>query len=517
MKELLKKPVEFFKGISIWYYLYAGVIAYVLIFISTPIFEADIYWHIRMGQDILEEQRLTGDPAWTFGAYDENWVTTQTFFEVISYWLYSLFGWVGIYMIRVVGVVAIFAATAWAFREVLPKRLRVHYPRVLFFVSALLLMNITINYEDRPQTLSFAFFIVFTVMLYRYLITGTLPRLVPFLLFLLVWVWWHGIALLVIPLFGLAYLVRLGFRLLKKPIPNTGRNNGFFRIAGFLGLSFLTTLLTPIGAQIYTRGFALSGSAPEFGIAEWQPPVFWEYNTITAALLCLAYITSWFFILKRKPISIRVLSLEAIFLILASFYLSQTNRNLMLLLFLIATFLARRIAQAWTAPDPAWKGTVKELLYILPAAFFLGAFIMFLHNIVNLSPVGDDAPKRIAASLGVLEDRAILNEYNYSGMLQVFTGHPTLIDGRNDRYAGEGLDNYLTLIYGKPGWKEIFDAHPEATDAVMNEDRALVTLLTEQEGWRKVCEEGKLVWLTRLDTPASCLSDESHLIVRGIN
>jgi hypothetical protein len=102
---------------SPWLLLPVLSAALLLFLVTGPLKDVDIYWHILLGQDILENGRFTGDPAWVaFGNPD--WVTTQPLSEILMAWAHQLAGWPGIAAMANVGFAATVTIIVWQLHRV---------------------------------------------------------------------------------------------------------------------------------------------------------------------------------------------------------------------------------------------------------------------------------------------------------------------------------------------------------------------------------------------------------------
>ena len=80
-----------------------------LLAVVRPVTDWDLWWHLSVGQWIVENGTVTtNDPFSTYGA-EKSWVAYSWLFEVLVYGLFSWLGFTGIFVMRLLlalGVVA---------------------------------------------------------------------------------------------------------------------------------------------------------------------------------------------------------------------------------------------------------------------------------------------------------------------------------------------------------------------------------------------------------------------------
>lgn len=141
-----------------------------------PVSEVDLYWHIRMGADILANGRLTGDPAWTFGPTVGEWVTTQAVPEVLLHWIYEGGGWPALLLLRIALGVAVTVSVILATSSVLSGRPRLVVDRAVALVAIVTTLALNGFVQERPQTLSLVILPWVGVLLLRVMYADRWPR-----------------------------------------------------------------------------------------------------------------------------------------------------------------------------------------------------------------------------------------------------------------------------------------------------------------------------------------------------
>lgn len=77
-----------------------------------------------------------------------------------------------------------------------------------------------------------------------------------------------------------------------------------------------------------------------------------------------------------------------------------------------------------------------------------------------------------------------------------YPGQRVFFDGRTDYYGAARSEEYLTLVNGTPGWKQLLDRYQIET-VMLAEAAPLVEFLKESPGWRRLDQLDGVVILTR--------------------
>ena len=112
-----------------------------------PITDIDTYWHVLIGQEILDTQTVNNlGNSWS--TFDASWRTTQWLFEVLMAGVHAAAGWAGIIWLRTVLVLAFLTAYAL----MLLKRAT---PAAVLIVFTLSLIPVSYLFQERPLLASF--------------------------------------------------------------------------------------------------------------------------------------------------------------------------------------------------------------------------------------------------------------------------------------------------------------------------------------------------------------------------
>lgn len=490
------------REISVWRLMPPLLIVMIAAVTFSSVEETDVYWHIRMGADILARGAFGGDPSWVYGPGDATWVTTQWLSEVVLFLAYDLFGWVGVAILRSLGGVAFLLSLMFAVRQVVPKSLgRDALARAQSIAMVLAFAAGQFFVQERPQIVTFILLPWLGVMTLRLLYTGKWPRWWAAGLMALVWAWFHGGALVMAPLLLVAFCVHRYF---------FHRKEGWLR-ALIPGIPVLTAValapaLSPVGPAYYRQAFLIQEASKRY-IYEWAPSDTDSiYFVVWAALIGV-----WIVAALRSPVSRRVLYAEAAWLAVL-FSISITAFRYVPVAFLVATpLVARRLALSFRR-NPPQKHMSQRAGALIVAGVAAALLSVIASRISGISGSPDSDPNRIWESLAQSDgQRYVLVDYNMSGKTQMLTrdGIVVSIDGRSDRY-GPWIDAYLDMFKGRPGWGATFDEYyAQSTDAIVEEDSAFIELLTGR-GWKVNCADNGYVWMSAPDVSATCVPAKTN-------
>ena len=218
-----------------------------------PVQDVDAWWHLKVGQFVLNGGAFIGPDPWVPFA-TKPFVLTQWLPEVIAFKGYEWFGLPAVAWLRCLGILLILSAILWCTRRVADT-----VPALIIALAALAGTGGSLS--ERPQLVSFILLAVWLGAMWR-TAEDLRPRwwLIP-----LTWVWAlsHGLWIAGI---GVGVIVITGL-LLDRRIN--------LRQAGRMMLvpvgSLAVVALTPVGPRLLLTPFGVAENAASF-IQEWQPP-----------------------------------------------------------------------------------------------------------------------------------------------------------------------------------------------------------------------------------------------------
>jgi len=456
--------------------------------------ETDVYWHIKMGYDILDNHRLTGDPNWIYGPGDANWVTTQWLAEIFLAQIYQIAGWPGIVLLRMTLSAAVLISIFMVIRRILPRTFssdKVARVQTIFGLVCLFLLVIAV--QERPQSVSLVILPWVGLWTARYLYTGKWPSWWGVGLTVMAWSWFHGGSLIVAPALFTAFIIR---QIVIRPDEQWWHD--LLKGVPALAAAALAPAISPVGLAYYKQAMAIQQAANGL-MAEWNSAPLSSPSSLLWLFLLSLWVVSLIQIIRQRiSTSSQIIWAEAIWLTILFLYSTIASRYILVAFLLALPIIARRVGLTFSSKPV--RPVLPQSWVILVSIFAI--FVLAITTIFGLARVNpsppDTSPNRIWQGLAEPSSpRRILVDYNLSGKTMMFTSpeNRISIDGRSDRY-GELLPEYRTLMEGGAGWRETFSRnYASTTDIIVSEQSALIELLVA-DGWRIVCSDNGYVWLT---------------------
>jgi hypothetical protein len=460
-------------GVEPLHLLAALVAAFLLLDTIGPLFDLDVYWHVRLANEVTDSGFAGAGRGWSFTVDNPEWRSTQWISELLMGAFHSAWGWSGLVVFRGLGTIALIAALAWTTLRGIPARAGVP-------AFALAGLTLSAGLQDRPLILGLLP-IPFLALTWRTAVAeGRWPR------------WWllvpatavyanvHGLWVMVPGMLGLAVLGRW--------LDHGIRDQAALRGIALAAAATAVGAISPLGVANITAVFAFRDATTL--ISEWQPTTAAFGPTwIFAALAGLA-IVAW----ARGP-HVRPPRSEVLLILVLLAFASTALRNLVPAALLLAPIVARRCTEAWDVrPYPTGRRESRVLVAVSATILVACGAVAGTTWWVG-DPLPDKLPFGIAERLDA-RDRPLrlFNEYNVAGAVLGFTDQVTLgVDGRADYYGGTYISDYLDIIAAKPGsFRRFLRADP---DAALLAKTAPLTDVLKGRGWTVTDREGKWVLL----------------------
>ena len=396
---------------------------------TTPLGDTDMYWHLANAIQMSAHGLVRTDTySWT--APGAPVPTDQWLGEALFGLGYGAAGWLGVVLVRTLGVAVLVSAIALAAFTRRPRA-----PVVALGVALPAIVLSRFIWTERPELLGIA---CFALLVFLLQLGGTRPLYVVAPL-LIVWANVHGSFALGAGL----VLVVSAYGAWRDP----GLRRGYAVAAAGALLAFL---LTPAGpGTLATPGTHFF--SPPREIEEWAPPdvatapgaVWALVLLVTVATAATAGGARWRDVVLIAPVA--MLSLVAIrhtplFAIAATPYLADR------LPVAIARITGRTLPER--SPRP-----IRTALAALPAA----AGLVLLAMGVAIAPREPDESMYPVGALAVLPSGpGVLAEYDWGGWLIWHApATPVFVDGRLGPYRGRILADHTRVIEAAPGWREV--------------------------------------------------------------
>jgi hypothetical protein len=386
--------------------------------------DADIYWHIVVGQWIIDHRAVPHTDMFSFTMSGEPWITSAWLSEVLFYAAFRFAGWPGPVML------AALSASSAIFLLTLLLLKRLPNVPVMIIVAAGIAMTAT-HTLARPHVLIFPLMVVWA----NALVDASEQRRAPSLWYLpliTLWANLHGSFTL-----GLALIGPFALEAVWSA-DKSDRVKIALQWLRFGGLALAAACITPYGPASILVTIRILQLGPVLSkIGEWQPLDFSQMDPVTACLIAgVGYVL--YRGLRLPPIRIAAL-LAVIWQTLA--HVRYVDVCALVAPFFIAGPLAQHLSwpqlqHGRKVVQPARMAFVAAIVALVVAT---GAIVAVVDHTPPLVP-------RVAAEkIKTLKATRVLNDYYFCGYL-MFQGIPTFVDSRAELYGPAFLTRYLRAL-----------------------------------------------------------------------
>ena len=437
--------------------------------------EADTWWHIKLGQQILLTGHWLKADIYSFTAYGNPPLAFEWLGEVVLAFAYKVAALRGLHTL-LFGLTSFILVLVYYYAS-----LRSRNSKAAFGATILIMPLAAMCFTLRPQLLGYIFLLITLISLERYKqgLQKSLWILPPLFL---IWVNTHGSFILGFCVLGLYWVCGLvPFRqggLVMEPWQPRQRIH--MEIVFLLGC--ITLPLTPFGGQafIFPVEKALYFPQQAAHVLEWYPLNFslWEPKVILVLLLGfllaqVAYRTTY--------------RVEELFLILFTAFMTCVHTRFVILFALVFAPVLAAILARWSPPyEPHKDKPIINAVLIVAIAFAICRGVPSRKELDKR--VNQDFP---VTAVQYLQHHSVpgpmYNDYGFGGYLLWAMGpaHKVFIDGRGDFYEQAGVfSDYLGVQ----------DIHPDAlailrtyhvNSCMIERDSPLATLLRARPGWKE--------------------------------
>jgi hypothetical protein len=435
--------------------------------IAGPESDIDLWWHVKLGNEMLRRHTVYGvGTDWSFAPIHTHWVSSEWLGEVVLAGTHDVAGWSGISWLRVL-------LAAWLFyrlyKLIVPGRALL--PATIAFTVTVGWVGLTV--QERPQLVSFLL-LTWLAGHVREMLRGSAgPRVWVVAVLTVLWANVHGLwvlepAVLVLVAAGrLADGGRAALPAVRRPLL-------------LATVAVLAGCVTPLGPRGLLLPFVLKGST--HAISEWAPTVVSHPPAYGLIALTVPVLVAWGRAGTRVPRS------EVLYVLALLGFSTIAYRSLSPALILLSPVYADRMSAAWPRAVTPPRRLERVLLGSVGALTALACIAVPVARLTTEDPLPRSEmaltiANRLAAEPG---EHHVLNSYNVSGVLLAFGGPRTTvaIDGRAERYGGAYVDRYLGALYLTGDWERLLrELRP--THAVLDTDSNLARELVKR-GWRVV-------------------------------
>jgi hypothetical protein len=409
----------------------------------------DAWWHLRVGQWVVEHRAVTTNDPFSAPGHDRSWVAYSWLFEVVLYGLYQAFGLCGFVVYRCGLSLAVTAALHWfvAKRE----------PRFLHAVglTGLAVLGVAMLFQERPWlfTVLFSVLTLDAVLDLRAGRRGLTFWLLPPAFAL--WANTHIQFVYGLMILGLGCAAPALDRWRRcEPESGAGRlwSRDWRRLVGLTAVCALATLATPYHVHLYRV------------IVEYatQPGPYRFINELKAlefrdvcSWVMLAFAGAAAFALGRRP---RQGYFDLLLLAVSAFLSFRMRRDMWVVIVAALYVLSTRPRPA-VLPEQRfgwslWRGALVSAG--VAVLIFLTATLRHVSNAnmereaAKLFPV---AAAKVVAENGY--PGPLYNDFNWGGyLIWALPEYPVAIDGRTNLHGDERILRYGRIWAGSPTWRD---------------------------------------------------------------
>lgn len=442
-------------------------------FVTDP----DVWWHVRVGGDILKTHHWPVLDTYSFTAAGTPWIAYEWLGEVALAFVAKMGG------VFALGAFRFFLAAIVLLALYYYGTLRSGNCKAGFVPAGLLCSLVLLSFTLRPQMFGYLFLVILLIVLewFRKGVAWPLWTL-PFLF--LAWVNTHGsfivgVGVLVVYLLSGLRSFQLGG---VEAVAWTRKQRLQLEMALLSSLAVLP--VTPYGAQpaLYPFDMAFNQPINVGWILEWRPIPFDQ----SGGKLFLAIIV---LMLALQILFRFVWRLEELLLVFGGTVMTCLHvRMLLVFIPLIVPILATMVAR-WIPPYD--KRKEHYALNALLIATIAAAMVHYVPSRASVEQkVGAEYPVAATAYMDSHHvPGPVLNTYAFGGYL-VGVGQKVFIDGRADLYERSGvLSDYITLTLMKPGAFGVLDRY-DIQSCLVLKDEPLAVALGLSPDWKRIYVDG---------------------------
>jgi hypothetical protein len=463
--------------------------------------DPDVWWHIRVGQNILSTHHWPTHDPFSFTVATTPWLAYEWLGDVL---IGSAERYAGL---RGLDLLLIILSSAVMIDLYYYASLRSGNSKAGFVSAGLLCSLAFANFNLRPQMLGYLF-LVLTLIVLEHFRRGKLRALWFLPPLFLIWINTHGswvIGLGLIFLFWACGLVGFHYGGIETKRWSPSER---LRLEFTFLLCLATIPFTPYGTQLAAYPFTVATSLPVNvgNVLEWLPMPF----NILGGKLFLAIVLAFF---VAQIVFRPVWQVTELALLFGGIAMACLHVRFLLFFVPFSAPLLATVFARWLPPYDRKKDHYIANAILMTAV--LAAMVWYF-------PARADLQKTVATDFPVnaveyLREHSVpgpmFNTYGYGGYL-VFSRWPeqkVFIDGRGDLYEMNGVfSDYLAIANLKPNVFAVLQVYG-IQSCLLDRNEPLATVLAAQPDWQRLYADGVSVLYVRRSAPGKTVP----LIGRG--
>jgi hypothetical protein len=450
--------------------------------------DPDLWWHIRVGQDILRTGHFPTNDTYSWTVAGQPWLAYEWLGEVVLALVNRVGGVVALSAVLTILGSAILLALYWLAST------RAENSKAGFVSALTLAVFASVSFTLRPQMLGYLFLIL-TLVVLEYFRRGRSAAIWFLPPIFLLWVnshgsWVIGLGVVSVYLFAGFFNFHSGAIYSEK-----WTSHQRIRIEAALLGSLCTVALTPYATQTAAYPFEVASKLP-LGVAnvgEWRPMPFDAATGKMFLVLLLGLV------LLQALFNFRW-RLDEFLLCLFGILMACLHVRFLLLFVpfsapILATFLARWVPPYRRQADIYFLNAILMIAAVAGMAWFLPTREELENHVAEQFPVG--TTYYLAGHQGA---ERLFNEYGFGGYL-IGAGEKVFVDGRSDPFERGGvLADYLHITRIQPGALKILDFYG-VNKCLLEKNEPLANILATASGWKLAAEDKVSVLYVREAKP----------------
>ena len=435
--------------------------------------DPDVWWHIRIGQDILRTHHWPTTGPYSFTAPNMPWIAYEWLGDVILAKVAGFGGNMGLFVLLMV------CASAAMLGLYYYGTLRSGNCKAGFVPAGLMCALAYLSFTLRPQMFGYLCFVWLLIVLEWFRKGKSWPLWTLPAVFLL-WVNAHGS--FIVGIGTLAVYLCCGLKSFSlgsvEAAAWSAKQRVQLELALLGGLAVLP--LTPYGTEVAAYPFDMMFSQPinVANISEWRPmPFDQQFGKIFLGVAVLVVVLQVLFRFTWR--------LEEALLAVGGTVMACIHARMLLL---FVPFLAPIFATMMARLLPAYDRRKEH--YVLNGALMAGVLAAMIHYFPTRELLRGELSGYFPVQAVEYLDKhevpgPMLNAYYFGGYL-VHTGRKVFIDGRGDLYERSGvLADYLRLSEIQPGGFSVLDRYGVAS-CLLYRNEKLAVVLGHSPEWKQV-------------------------------
>lgn len=463
--------------------------------------ENDIFWQLRMGEEIVKNHHFPIRDTYNLPAYGDVWTLEEWLPASLFYIIYSHFGPVVLIVFKGIVVASTFTLFLMLFN-----RMKVNLYLSLLILILAALVNTRGVWVVFPSIFEYLFIVTTLVLLEGYRRSRKIYIPVFLILLSFIWAQSHASFFLLTGIVGAYLLGDMLVEMIKSkrewytPIGDRFSKKERISLGIVMIFSLIAPFATPNGYWTFLYPFRISLSSFSTYVSEYQK--FWNVwdwnfaNFVNGFTFILIVMVATVFLLARKRLHISDLILGLFFTGLALVAVRHVAIFALVALFLICRYLTLWFGEyRGIFKRSLLKDTVVMLLIIASVIYYKTHLVGFGYE---LSEQG--YPKQAAeliTSNNLLGN--MFNHYNYGGyLIWKMPQYKVFIDGRLEMYLGQAGKDYLTILFTQPGFKKLLTKYHINFFLVYLTDQVVEYLMSDP-AWKFIYGDNQYVVFVKND------------------